>query len=649
MKLRDLKIGTKLIGSFVILLGFMLAIGFYCLISLNDVKRAGEEINGITEAQYMLAQARQDSLKLIYTALPVHGENTRSDLAGAMESADGVLDMNRKTRLYSSEVEDTVMELRNAQDDYWEALEGIEDANRVMEELFSAMVLASQNVDEPLNELEGFVVNLTEEAFLRGDAVLGRLLLTQNLVHIYDMSAAWEKMDGIMLAYMANSTEDNLAAVNRHLDGMEGYFDRALEIFTTDTAKGIIRGVKTSFVQYEDEVKAYVAAVESKNGAVDMAVLAGQHSALYGTEAKAVLEGVVAVTSRRAVRYTLVFTFCAMLISLFLALIITRNITVAVVKSMSYAQSLAEGDFSVSLDVKQNDEIGKLGDALEDMVERVRKVLGHIQQSSIQVTGASGQISASAQAISVGATEQASSMEEVSSSLEELGSSIQQNAENADKSNRASKDTALGSQEGVEAVRETVDAMKEIGERISVIEDIARNTNMLALNAAIEAARAGDAGKGFAVVASEVRKLAESSGAAAKDITEITKENMIKAERALEKIEDIVPSMNLAAELSDEIALSSQEQSNGAAQINQAVTTLDQVVQQNAGASEELASMSEELAAQAESMNQAVSFFRLGDTHSHGEDRVEIGNLDVGEKDEPLMLADGTDGDFEEF
>ena len=158
--------------------------------------------------------------------------------------------------------------------------------------------------------------------------------------------------------------------------------------------------------------------------------------------------------------------------------------------------------------------------------------------------------------------------------------------------------------------------MKIIDEKISIIEELARNTNLLALNAAIEAARAGEAGKGFAVVASEVRKLAESSGAAAKEITEITRSSVVQAVLAQEKIAHVVPSMRKTAELVEEITYASQEQNRGADQINEAVAQLDTVVQQNASASEELASMSEELASQAEMMVGAVHFFRVRETES---------------------------------
>ncbi|MFO8041696.1 MAG: methyl-accepting chemotaxis protein, partial [Alkalispirochaeta sp.] len=150
-------------------------------------------------------------------------------------------------------------------------------------------------------------------------------------------------------------------------------------------------------------------------------------------------------------------------------------------------------------------------------------------------------------------------------------------------------------------------------------DEIARNTNLLALNAAIEAARAGDHGKGFAVVASEVRKLAERSQVAAGEIAELSKSSVDVAESAGEMINGILPDIRKTADLVQEISAASAEQNNGAEQINQALVQLDEVVQRNASASEEMVSMSEELSGQAQQLQTTVAFFKIdegrGSTH----------------------------------
>jgi methyl-accepting chemotaxis protein len=190
-------------------------------------------------------------------------------------------------------------------------------------------------------------------------------------------------------------------------------------------------------------------------------------------------------------------------------------------------------------------------------------------------------------------------------------------------------------------------AMKEIAQRIGIIEEIARQTNLLALNAAIEAARAGEAGKGFAVVASEVRKLAERSQKAAGEITNLASSSVTVAEKASGLIKSIVPDIRKTAELVQEIASSSREQTSGVEQINKALLQLDQVIQQNAAAAEQLASMSEELTGQTMSMGGALEFFRVGSAAPGADGRrrlierpgAEETRRPAGDEDPPLAIG----------
>jgi methyl-accepting chemotaxis protein len=161
-------------------------------------------------------------------------------------------------------------------------------------------------------------------------------------------------------------------------------------------------------------------------------------------------------------------------------------------------------------------------------------------------------------------------------------------------------------------VKETVEAMSSIVQKISIIEEIAYQTNLLALNAAIEAARAGEHGKGFAVVATEVRKLAERSQMAAREISGLATSSVKVAMRSGDLLAELVPSIRKTADLVQEVVAASAEQSSGVAQMNKAMQHVDQVTQRNASASEELASTAEEMSAQAEALSQLVSFFRVG-------------------------------------
>jgi methyl-accepting chemotaxis protein len=291
---------------------------------------------------------------------------------------------------------------------------------------------------------------------------------------------------------------------------------------------------------------------------------------------------------------------------------ITRGIVGPVRMTVNAMGRIAEGDLTATLEHKTKDEIGEMVTAINVMIENVRRVVGEVTEAAANVTAGSEQLSTAAQQVSEGSSEQAAAAEESTSSMEEMSSSIQQNADNAKQTEKISSKAAEDTQAGGTAVTQTVAAMKEIAAKISIIEEIARKTDLLALNAAVEAARAGEHGRGFAVVASEVRKLAERSANAAGEISKLTGSGVKVAEEAGEMLTKLVPDIRKTAELVQEIASASIEQNTGAMQINKAIQQLDQVIQQNAAASEEMATTAEELSSQAEQLQAAIGFFKTG-------------------------------------
>ncbi|MBJ6799883.1 MCP four helix bundle domain-containing protein [Geomonas propionica] len=281
----------------------------------------------------------------------------------------------------------------------------------------------------------------------------------------------------------------------------------------------------------------------------------------------------------------------------------------AINKITDAAKEVSNGNLMVSL--KERSPQDELIHALSNMVGKITEVVTEVKGAADNVASGSVQLSANAQSMSQGASQQAAAAEEASSSMEEMSANIRQNADNAQQTEKIAVKSADDAKEGGKAVAETVQAMKDIAGKISIIEEIARQTNMLALNAAIEAARAGEHGKGFAVVASEVRKLAERSQVAAGEISELSVSSVEVAERAGEMLSAILPDIQKTAELVQEINASSKEQDTGAQQINKAIQQLDQVIQQNASASEEMASTAEELSSQSEQLQSTISFFRV--------------------------------------
>ena len=278
------------------------------------------------------------------------------------------------------------------------------------------------------------------------------------------------------------------------------------------------------------------------------------------------------------------------------------------------AESIATGDLSVKLCLRSDEDMMAIG--LNKMIDNLTRFANDVQGAAGLVASGSEQINGAAQSLAQGATEQAASIEEISSSMEEMNSTVKQNADNAHQTSSIAIQSASDGQQGGRAVADTVKAMQSISEKINIIGEIAQQTNMLALNAAIEAARAGEHGKGFAVVAAEVKKLAERSQVAAKEISAVSTSSVEIALRAGKILDEIVPGIQKTAELVAEINASSSEQAMGIDQVTKAITQLDNVIQGNGSATEQLSATAEELTSQAEQLLISASFFKTGNEQS---------------------------------
>jgi methyl-accepting chemotaxis protein len=310
----------------------------------------------------------------------------------------------------------------------------------------------------------------------------------------------------------------------------------------------------------------------------------------------------------------------------FFTRMMTRAVTVPMNNAIAVAQSVAKGNLVNEFDVGATNEVGQMLRALKEMNDSLRTIVGDVRGSIENISAASRDIASGNADVSARLESQASNLEETASSMEELTSTVRQNADNARQANDLVLGASSAASKGGSVVSQVVQTMGEIndGSRkivdiIGVIDGIAFQTNILALNAAVEAARAGEQGRGFAVVASEVRSLAQRSASAAKEIKDLITRSVEKveagnmlADQAGQAMGEIQSSVRRITEIMSEIAVASAEQGSGIEQINQAVTQMDDMTQQNAALVEQTAAASSSLQDQAAWLVSSMSIFTLG-------------------------------------
>jgi methyl-accepting chemotaxis protein I, serine sensor receptor len=308
------------------------------------------------------------------------------------------------------------------------------------------------------------------------------------------------------------------------------------------------------------------------------------------------------------------------------------GLSAAVIKpvgqTIRHFQRIAAGDLTIAVRVRSRNEMGQLLGALTQMRDGLVDTVSKVRGSTTAITLGANEIASGNADLSRRTEQQAAALEETAASMEELSATVKQNADNAQQANRLAHgalETVTRGGTVVGRVTETMDGItassRKVAEIIGMIEGIAFQTNILALNAAVEAARAGEQGRGFAVVASEVRSLAQRSGTAAKEIKELIGESAAKVEQGASLVVEAGKTMREAMQsvervtgIMGEIEAAALEQSEGIAQVNKAITQIDEVTQHNAALVEEAAAAAKSLEEQAAVLRDAVAVFRLDES-----------------------------------
>ncbi|QIZ80109.1 methyl-accepting chemotaxis protein [Thalassovita gelatinovora] len=503
------------------------------------------------------------------------------------------------------------------------------------------MFLSLRALEKSKSNMEQ-VVYVNTEHLLNAESLL---IMTRNMqLNVSNILIGWEggEDDPNRIPNLQKNLKDTAAKAGKIIEDMKGYsaedlqtrlkiMSEALDQFAKHTEQAItyeLAGDGRANEVYHHDANPTMAKINS---------LAKEVEVFYSAEMdQTVLKAQEDfATTRNNLFMAMAVAVVFMLIS---SVLIIRKLATGLNLSISLARQVAAGDLRSTVDVKGNNELTDLLNAQNDMVVHLRNTVENVTSAVGNLVAGASQVSGTSETLSEGATVQAGSTEEVSAAVEQMSANISATSDNASTTDDIARQAAKDAITSGEAVTKAVESMKTIGERIMILQEIARQTDLLALNAAVEAARAGEHGRGFAVVAAEVRKLAENSQQAAAEISILSKDTVSSATKAGEMLQDLVPKIEKTSTLVSGITGASRELAIGSTQINESVQRLDNVTQGNTAASEELSAAATELSSQAEQLAEVISFFQVESRSMQG-DPATTGTKgkDTGE-DAPMVI-----------
>lgn len=584
MKFKDLKIGTKLIISFMLIIIVFSGVSIYQLQKLQALRELQDRGSTLSDDAIIATEAAYMGFKM-YKVIADAEINRKLDLS--------------KTE-WDNVKEETISDIAdlNKRVDTDEEREWMKDASKHADEIIDLYenhmlpILASNNQsvanEEEIKKIDAQIDEANNQ-FIIPINNIKESLRNDNSVGDANYDANSERIVNLMYTVMAVVILIAIGLIILLVNFIAKPINKGVE-FAKKVAGGDLNAVLN--IEQKDEVGDLALAIK------DMVGVFKEGVNILSTVADGKIQKAYQLIERRTAKSEFDEALNQMV----------RNLK----SSIELMQMIAEGNLNHKTN-KLNDE-NELDFALKTMIENLSSIVTSILEGAESISDASIQLSATSQQLSQGASEQASSTEEVSSSMEEMVSNIQQNTDNSQQTEKIAVKAVTSIENVAKSAGQSLESIKTISEKISIINDIAFQTNILALNAAVEAARAGEHGKGFAVVASEVRKLAERSKVAADEIVALSSNSVRVTEDASKLLINLIPEIQKTSSLVQEIAAASIEQNSGADQINNALMQLNQVTQQTASASEEMATSAEELSSQAESLKQTMSFFQMENT-----------------------------------